>query len=203
MRLWLSPNSLSFQALLRYIMVIMLSTTLSTCIHTTFNHFKDYHERVPFAPLLFLGCILRLYHFLNKTNAHGGPMERPALPLEIIIEITGRCRLVCPYCTGPRSADVPLNDIKATLDEAASLGIKAVRITGGEPLIHPDIRGRILTYAKAKKFAVPSQHCRRKHQPGTHEDHYCKRRRGALFLYRDTSNEEVQCILYALQTFFR
>jgi radical SAM protein with 4Fe4S-binding SPASM domain len=80
-------------------------------------------------------------------------MERPALPLEIIIEITGRCRLVCPYCTGPRSADVPLKDIKATLDEAASLGIKAVRITGGEPLIHPDIR-EILTYAKAKNFAV-------------------------------------------------
>jgi radical SAM protein with 4Fe4S-binding SPASM domain len=80
-------------------------------------------------------------------------MERFPIPLEIIIEITGKCRLVCPYCTGPRSADVPLKDIKATLDEAADLGVKAVRITGGEPLIHPDIQ-TILTYAKAKKFAV-------------------------------------------------
>ena len=80
-------------------------------------------------------------------------MERPSVPLEIIIEITGRCRLVCPYCTGPRTADVPLKDIKATLDEAASLGVKAVRITGGEPLLHPDIR-TILTYAKTKKLAV-------------------------------------------------
>ena len=80
-------------------------------------------------------------------------IKRPTVPLEIIIEITGKCRLVCPYCTGPRTADVPLKDIKATLDEAASLGVKAIRITGGEPLLHPDIR-TILTYAKAKKFTI-------------------------------------------------
>jgi radical SAM protein with 4Fe4S-binding SPASM domain len=80
-------------------------------------------------------------------------MERPVLPLEIIVEITGRCRQVCPYCTGPRIPDVSLKDIKATLDEAASLGVKSIRITGGEPLLHPDIR-TILTYAKTKKFAV-------------------------------------------------
>ncbi len=78
---------------------------------------------------------------------------RPSSPLEIIIEITGKCRLVCPYCTGPRSADVPLKDIKSTLDEAASLGVKAIRITGGEPLLHPEIK-TILTYAKSKKFSV-------------------------------------------------
>ncbi len=80
-------------------------------------------------------------------------MKRPSIPLEIIIEITGRCRQVCPYCTGPRTPDVPLNDVKATLDEAARLGVKAIRITGGEPLLHRDIR-TILTYGKAKKFAI-------------------------------------------------
>ena len=80
-------------------------------------------------------------------------MERPSLPIEIIIEITGKCRQVCPYCTGSRTGDVPFKDIKATLDEAASLGVKAIRLTGGEPLLHPDIR-EILTYTKHKKFAV-------------------------------------------------
>lgn len=80
-------------------------------------------------------------------------MERPKIPIEIIIEITGRCRQVCPYCTGPRIPDVPLKDIKDTMDEAASLGIKAIRITGGEPLLHPEIR-TILSYAKTKKFSV-------------------------------------------------
>jgi len=81
------------------------------------------------------------------------PMKRPLLPLEIIIEITGRCQLSCPYCTHPRTTDVPLKDIKATLDEASRLGIKVIRITGGEPLLHPDIQA-ILTYAKSRKLAV-------------------------------------------------
>ena len=80
-------------------------------------------------------------------------MQRPDVPLEVIIEITGKCRQVCPYCTGPRIPDVPLKDIKATLDEAACLGVKSVRITGGEPLLHPEIR-TILSYAKAKQLAI-------------------------------------------------
>jgi radical SAM protein with 4Fe4S-binding SPASM domain len=80
-------------------------------------------------------------------------MKRPAIPLEIVIEITGKCRLVCPHCTGPRTPHVPWADIKRTLDEAADLGIKTVRITGGEPLLHPDFR-KVLTYAKSKKFTV-------------------------------------------------
>ena len=80
-------------------------------------------------------------------------MKRPSIPLEIVIEITGKCRLVCPYCTGPRTPHVPWNDIKKTIDEAADLGVKTVRITGGEPLLHPDFR-RVLTYAKTKKFTI-------------------------------------------------
>ncbi|MBF0570996.1 MAG: prepilin peptidase [Candidatus Omnitrophica bacterium] len=65
-RLWLSPNSLSFPALTRYIMMILLSTTLSICINTIFDHFKNHHERVPFAPLLFMGCVLSYTPFLTK-----------------------------------------------------------------------------------------------------------------------------------------
>ncbi|MDP2653395.1 MAG: radical SAM protein [Candidatus Omnitrophota bacterium] len=80
-------------------------------------------------------------------------MERPPLPIEIVIEITGKCRQVCPYCTGPRTPHVPWSDIKKTLDEAAGLGIRTVRITGGEPLISPDFR-KVLSYAKSKKFTV-------------------------------------------------
>jgi Flp pilus assembly protein protease CpaA len=65
MRLWLSPNSLSYPAFTRFIIMITLSSVLSTCIHTTFNHFKDYQERVPFAPLLLMGCILSYTPFLT------------------------------------------------------------------------------------------------------------------------------------------
>ncbi len=80
-------------------------------------------------------------------------MKRPSIPLEIVIEITGKCRLVCPHCTGPRTPHVPWDDIKKTLDEAAGFGIKVMRITGGEPLLHPDIR-TILTYAKSKNLFI-------------------------------------------------
>ena len=80
-------------------------------------------------------------------------MKRPSIPLEIVIEITGRCRQVCPYCTGHRTPHVPWADIKKTLDEAAGLSVRTIRITGGEPLLHPDIR-TILTYAKTKEFTV-------------------------------------------------
>ena len=66
MRLWLSPDSLSLPTLTRYILMITLSVTISTCIHTTFNHFKDYHDRVPFAPLLFIGCALSYTPFLTR-----------------------------------------------------------------------------------------------------------------------------------------
>ena len=65
-RLWLSPDSLSFPALTRYTFRVALSAAVLTCIHTTFNHFKDYRERVPFAPLLFIGCILSYTPFLTK-----------------------------------------------------------------------------------------------------------------------------------------
>jgi Flp pilus assembly protein protease CpaA len=65
MRLWLSPNSLSYPALTRFIIMITLSGTISTCIHTTLSHFKDYQERVPFAPLLFIGCVLSYTPFLT------------------------------------------------------------------------------------------------------------------------------------------
>jgi len=75
LRLWLAPNYLSFPAITRFIMMITLSAVISTCIRTTFDHFKDYHERVPFAPLLFIGCLLsytpfltRLMHMVTKWN---------------------------------------------------------------------------------------------------------------------------------------
>jgi radical SAM protein with 4Fe4S-binding SPASM domain len=41
----------------------------------------------------------------------------------------------------------------ATLDEAARLGVRVIRITGGEPLLHPEVSA-VLAYAKAKKLSV-------------------------------------------------
>ncbi len=80
-------------------------------------------------------------------------MPRPNIPVEIIVEITGKCKLVCEYCTDSRRPHVPLGTVLQLLDEAAAMGVKGVRITGGEPLLHPDIEA-ILEHARAKKFRV-------------------------------------------------
>lgn len=66
------------------------------------------------------------------------------------ISITDRCNLRCAYCQ-------PASELSSIPDEkllgkddfirlagaAASLGITKIRITGGEPLIHPDVLGII------------------------------------------------------------
>ncbi len=80
-------------------------------------------------------------------------MARPPIPTEVVIEVTGQCRLSCTYCTSPdlRAAHVPINDIIETLDAAAELKVPAIRFTGGEPLLHPDLRA-FLTYAHQLGF---------------------------------------------------
>ncbi len=94
-----------------------------------------------------------LYPLPNLVITYGAPLNRPNIPTEIIIEITGKCRLVCPYCTDSRRPHVPLNTVIKILDETAKLGVQAIRITGGEPLLHPEIE-TILQYARSMKFFI-------------------------------------------------
>ncbi|MDD1665460.1 MAG: GTP 3',8-cyclase MoaA [Methanomicrobiales archaeon] len=59
------------------------------------------------------------------------------------VSVTQRCNLQCIYChaEGERSpeAEIPLEDIREVLRVAASLGIRSVKFTGGEPLVREDI----------------------------------------------------------------
>jgi len=59
------------------------------------------------------------------------------------VSVTQRCNLMCIYChaEGERSpeAEIPLSDIREVLRVAASLGIRSVKFTGGEPLVREDI----------------------------------------------------------------
>lgn len=64
-RLWLAPNSLSWAILIHSILKIGIFTTVSVCIYTALEHLKEYRERVPFAPLLFVGCVLSYTSFLT------------------------------------------------------------------------------------------------------------------------------------------
>ena len=62
------------------------------------------------------------------------------------ISVTDRCNLNCIYCSSggsvpaaPRSFALTYEEIQRVVDAAADLGINTVRLTGGEPLIRPDL----------------------------------------------------------------
>jgi MoaA/NifB/PqqE/SkfB family radical SAM enzyme len=52
-----------------------------------------------------------------------------------------RCNLSCAYCNeyDDRSAPVPTADILRRIDRLAALGTGVVTLSGGEPLLHPDL----------------------------------------------------------------
>jgi cyclic pyranopterin phosphate synthase len=61
------------------------------------------------------------------------------------ISVTDHCNLRCIYCSAglvphlPRSEILSYEEIQRLVEVAASLGINRVRLTGGEPLIRPDL----------------------------------------------------------------
>jgi len=75
------------------------------------------------------------------------------IPTEVVIEITNACNLNCQICLSNRepATGLSLNKVKKIVDEAKTLGIEAIRITGGEPLLHKSII-QILKYIKSKGF---------------------------------------------------
>lgn len=61
------------------------------------------------------------------------------------ISVTDRCNLKCMYCSSgsgpssPRSFALTYEEIYRVVKAAAELGIDTVRLTGGEPLLRPDL----------------------------------------------------------------
>jgi pyrroloquinoline quinone biosynthesis protein E len=71
------------------------------------------------------------------------PFTLPA-PIGLLAELTHRCPLRCPYCSNPleldrRSAELDTATWLDLLDQAASLGILHVHLSGGEPTARQDI----------------------------------------------------------------
>lgn len=66
------------------------------------------------------------------------------------ISITDRCNLRCVYCMPsegvrrlPREAIMRYEEIALVVAEAARLGVSRVRLTGGEPLVRPNLASLI------------------------------------------------------------
>lgn len=75
---------------------------------------------------------------LQQLNMAG--LRSPGM---LTLAITGACNLVCCHCwvrAGEESshAHVPLRTVCRIVEEFAAIGGEGIRITGGEPLTHPD-----------------------------------------------------------------
>lgn len=69
-------------------------------------------------------------------------MQRHLPKNEFRISIISSCNMRCVYCHNEgnkKLSMLSIDDIKKIIDSAYDLGMKSVRLTGGEPLIHPQI----------------------------------------------------------------
>jgi MoaA/NifB/PqqE/SkfB family radical SAM enzyme len=68
-------------------------------------------------------------------------LARPDRPLLAQLVVTRRCNLACGYCNeyDDFSAPVPIAVLLERVDHLAGLGTFIVTLTGGEPLLHPQI----------------------------------------------------------------
>ncbi|MFN6355426.1 MAG: GTP 3',8-cyclase MoaA [Cyanobacteriota bacterium] len=75
------------------------------------------------------------------------PLDRHGRPLGVLrLSLTARCNLACPYCL-PDGSEPPglLSQAQrlAVVEAAVALGARRLRLTGGEPLLHPGLEALI------------------------------------------------------------
>lgn len=66
------------------------------------------------------------------------------IPLAVLLELTHRCPLQCPYCSNPVELDragseLTTEEWKRVLDELAEIGVLQVHFSGGEPTVRKDL----------------------------------------------------------------
>ena len=69
-----------------------------------------------------------------------------APPDTLVAELTYRCPLRCGYCSNPTAytaATLPTEAWQRAFAEAAALGVLQLHLTGGEPLLRPDLEALV------------------------------------------------------------
>ena len=68
-------------------------------------------------------------------------LKSPRHPVLAHIVVTRRCNLACTYCSefDDFSKPVPTEEMLRRIDQLAALGTTVITLTGGEPLLHPDL----------------------------------------------------------------
>lgn len=81
--------------------------------------------------------------------------QPPRAPLFATLAVTYRCNYRCEMCDLPQRAgrDPDLRTLRQRIDTLAARGALALGITGGEPLLHPDLSA-IIEHAHARGMLV-------------------------------------------------
>ena len=77
-------------------------------------------------------------------------------PLLVQLVVTRRCNLACGYCHEYDSVSPPVDaDLLARrIDHSADLGTLVITLTGGEPLLHPQLDA-LIARATSRGMVVP------------------------------------------------
>lgn len=65
-------------------------------------------------------------------------------PVGMLAELTHRCPLQCPYCSNPldllkANSELPTQTWLSIFSQAADMGVLQVHLSGGEPMLRPDL----------------------------------------------------------------
>ncbi|MGA2775331.1 MAG: radical SAM protein [Candidatus Omnitrophota bacterium] len=76
-------------------------------------------------------------------------------PRKLILKLTSKCNLDCRFCDIARQnhgkKELSKEEVFRIIDSASRLGVEELEITGGEPLLHPDL-WEIVEYAYANNI---------------------------------------------------
>lgn len=79
-------------------------------------------------------------------------------PLGLLLELTHRCPLQCPYCSNPLALEPRAGELDTAtwlrvLDEAAALGVLQVHFSGGEPTARKDLAALVKRAAQRQLYS--------------------------------------------------
>jgi pyrroloquinoline quinone biosynthesis protein E len=77
-------------------------------------------------------------------RARGSVAEQFGIPLAVLLELTHRCPLQCPYCSNPlelerAGEELTTDEWKKVLSELAAIGVLQIHFSGGEPTARKDL----------------------------------------------------------------
>ncbi|MCF5936060.1 pyrroloquinoline quinone biosynthesis protein PqqE, partial [Xanthomonas perforans] len=79
-------------------------------------------------------------HRYPASEAFAAAMSIAPPPLSVLLELTHRCPLACPYCSNPIALAALREEMdtagwRSLLQQAADMGVLQAHFSGGEPML--------------------------------------------------------------------